>query len=64
MADGHTIVIDKNDAGYTVTVTPPVPGFDFDASYPDLRGAATFARGVRRHRDYPIIDRTGESADV
>ncbi len=64
MADLHTIVICKADVGYSVTVTPPVPGFDFDANYPDLRKAATFARGVRRYRDFPIVDQTGEGADV
>ncbi len=64
MAEAHTIVISKADAGYSVTVTPPVPGFDFDASYQDLRGAATFARGVRRYQGFAIVDRTGEGADV
>lgn len=63
MAEAHTIVISKADAGYRVTVTPPVPGFDFDATYPDLRRAATFARGVRRYRDFLTADQTGEGAD-
>lgn len=60
----HIIVMTKASDGYAVTVVPAVPGFDFDAAYPDLRAAATYARGVRRYRGFAISDQTGEGAYV
>lgn len=60
----HTIIITRASDGYAVTVVPAVPGFDFDAAYPDLKAAATYARGVRRHRGFAISDQTGEGAYV
>lgn len=51
-----------DDGGAAVTVRPVVPGFDFDASYPTYIGARTFARGVRRHRGFPIRDLIGDAS--
>lgn len=58
----HRIIIDLEPfgAGYDVKVEPAVPGFSFDAEYPDHKSARTYARGLRLHRGWPIDDRTGE----
>ncbi len=58
----HTIYIrlEPFGVGYDVTVDPPVPGFAFDAEYPTYREARTYARGIRLHRGFPIVDETGE----
>lgn len=58
----HTITIAAAPEGFIVTVTPPVPGFDFDKTCPSYRYARTFARGVRLHRGFPIIDQTNGGA--
>ncbi|MEH3046186.1 hypothetical protein [Sphingomonas adhaesiva] len=46
--------------GFAVTVEPSVPGFDFNAIYPDYRSGWTFARGVKRYCGFQIVDETQE----
>lgn len=62
MSPNHTITIAAAPEGFSVTVTPPVPGFDFDKACADYRYARTFARGIRLHRGFPIVDQTNGGA--
>ena len=62
MSPNHTIFIAAGPDGFAVTVTPPVPGFDFDKTCTYYRCARTFARGIRLHRGFPIIDQTDGGA--
>jgi hypothetical protein len=63
MSDTHIIYVRPLGDGFAVSVEPAVPGFDFNATYPDYRSARTFARGVKLHRGFAIVDETQEGAN-
>ena len=62
MTDTHTIYIDHNEAGYSVSVVPPCPPFDFDLTRTDPLYVRTYARCVSKSRGWPVVDRTQEVA--
>lgn len=61
MTDTHTIYIDRSAAGYSVSVVPPCPPFDFDLTRADPHYVRTYARSVAKPRGWPVVDRTQEA---
>lgn len=57
-APERTITIATDAAGCRVTVTPPVPGFDFDLIDKPEAYARTYARSLARHHGWTLRDET------
>lgn len=55
MAD-HRSFIRRSDAGFTVTVEPPLEGESFDGEYPTHKAAFGYAIGLRMVRGWAVVD--------
>ncbi|MBB4153251.1 hypothetical protein GGQ80_001139 [Sphingomonas jinjuensis] len=59
----RTITLRRAGIGYAVTVTPPLPGFDFDLEDERELFVRGYVRSLSRHHGWAVRDETAEGGN-